>query len=258
MEEAGFCVVCGRTDQLVLDGLCVDCDVKRTPLVGAAAKAKVVLCPTCGSRQLSEKWEKWEGTGSTTHLGAEDLAPFLRPREGVTIRTVAWEERGTLELRREIDASLAVRYRETERTAHVAFPVVIEHRTCTSCGRKTGHFFTAIIQLRGPEGRLRGSGRERRVWLQETWDRVLPEARPEWRKALSWYEEKPEGWDIYVVDTEAARSLARWMKPRLNAKLTESPTLYGRHDGRDVYRVTYCLRVPAPNVPTRERVERQA
>jgi nonsense-mediated mRNA decay protein 3 len=258
VEEAGFCVVCGRTDQPLVDGLCVECDVKRTPLLGAAPKAHVVICPTCGSRLLSEKWVKWEGTGSSTHLGADDLAPFLRPRDGVTIRTVAWEEAGTLELRREIAAHVAVRYRETERSASVTFPVTIEHRTCTSCGRKTGHYFTAVIQLRGPEGRLRGSGRERRQWLQETWDRVLPEARPEWRRALSWIEEKPEGWDVYFVDTESARSLARWMKPRLNGKLTESPTLYGRQDGRDVYRVTYCLRLPAPVEPTRERLERQA
>jgi nonsense-mediated mRNA decay protein 3 len=90
--------------------------------------------------------------------------------------------------------------------------------------------------------------REDRERLHELWDRELPEARAGWRKALSWEERRPEGWDFYLVDTESAKALARWMKTRLRATLTESPTLYGRKDGRDVYRVTFCLRVPEPAV----------
>ncbi len=27
MDDSGFCVVCGRTDQPLADGLCVECDV---------------------------------------------------------------------------------------------------------------------------------------------------------------------------------------------------------------------------------------
>ena len=76
------------------------------------------------------------------------------------------------------------------------------------------------------------------------WEAALPEARPEWQRALSWFEERPEGWDFYLTDSISARSLARLMKTRLSAKLKESATLWGRKNGQDVYRVTLCLRVP--------------
>lgn len=239
--EGDFCVVCGRTGLPIEEGVCADCFAKTHPLITVDPHAKVVLCPTCGSRMVGSHWER---SGSSTLLVPEDLTPLLRTHPEVGIRRVAWEETGLNPLVRELRAVADVRFRDTERKVAVEFQVRIEHRTCPDCSRKTGHFFTAIIQLRGPEGRHVGAHREDRERLHRLWDRELPEARAEWRKALSWEERLPEGWDFYLVDTVSARALARWLKRRLGATLTESPTLYGRKDGRDIFRVTFCLRVP--------------
>jgi nonsense-mediated mRNA decay protein 3 len=124
--------------------------------------------------------------------------------------------------------------------------VHVEAQTCPTCSRRAGHFYTAQIQLRGPEGRLHAGARQRRARLMSAWEAILPEARSEWKNALSWAEEKPEGWDFFLTDTLAARNLAKLMKHRLDASSKESATLYGRKDGHDVYRVTICLRVPIP------------
>jgi NMD protein affecting ribosome stability and mRNA decay len=43
--------------------------------------------------------------------------------------------------------------------------------------------------------------------------------------------------------------VARFAKTRLGAQLKESATLWGRKNGKDVYRVTFCLRVPDRNAP---------
>jgi nonsense-mediated mRNA decay protein 3 len=150
------------------------------------------------------------------------------------------------------------RFRGVERTVPVAITVGVEAITCPSCSRRAGHFYTAQIQLRGPEGRLPSGARHRRARLISAWEAVLPEARSEWKSSLSWGEEKPEGWDFFLTDTLAARNLARLMKRRLGATLKESATLYGRKDGHDIYRVTICLRVPlveGRNGPSAEPAE---
>ena len=239
--DAEFCVVCGRTDVPLTEGVCPKCFAARNPLVGVVDKPTVVLCPTCGARLVGSHWER---QGSPALLTPEDLLPFLRPLDEVGIRRVAWEETGQNPLRRDLRAVATVRFRGTEREVAVEFPVFIEHRTCPDCSRKTGHFYTAMIQLRGPEDRAKGSHRGERERLRALWARDIHEARKEWRAALSWEEERPEGWDFYLVDTLQARGLARWLKGRWGASLSESPSLYGRKDGRDVYRVTFCLRVP--------------
>jgi nonsense-mediated mRNA decay protein 3 len=243
LASAGeFCVVCGRTGLPLTDGICAECFGKRTALVTVVDRPTVVMCPTCGQRMVGSHWER---RGAPGLLTPEDLLPFLRPLEDVGIRRVEWEETGQNPLRRDLRALATVRFRGTEREVAVEFPVFIEHRTCPDCSRKTGHYYTSLIQFRGPEERAKGSRREERAQLLSVWNRTIRDARAEWRDALSWQEERPEGWDFYLVDTLHARGLARWLKHRLGARLTESPSLYGRKDGRDVYRVTFCVRVPA-------------
>ena len=44
--------------------------------------------------------------------------------------------------------------------------------------------------------------------LEVEWTRLVREMRPDWRKAVSWREELPEGWDCFFTDTLAARAVA--------------------------------------------------
>jgi hypothetical protein len=48
------------------------------------------------------------------------------------------------------------------------------------------------------------------------------------------------------------------MKRRLRATLNESASLWGRKDGREVYRVTFCLRLPRPGSTTAKPPRRNA
>jgi nonsense-mediated mRNA decay protein 3 len=264
-----FCVVCGRTDVPIEEGVCSDCYAQRTPLVSALEGATIVLCPTCGARKVGRHWE---GRGRTSLLGAEDLLPFLVPHSEVAIRRVEWLDKSTHPLLRTLEGQVALRFRGIERTDVVQLSVKVVHQTCPECSRRTGHYYTALIQLRAAEDAPRERPPERRARLTRRWERAMKESRVEWRNSISWYEERPEGLDFYLTDTTAARALARWLKGRLPATLKESATLYGRKDGHDVYRVTLCLRVPGgPDdtpakgaegpghgpVEGRDRVERQ-
>jgi len=247
MDE--FCVLCGRTGRPLEEGLCADCAADRTALVSTVAHPRVTICPQCGARKTGDLWDR---RGAPMLLSIEDLRPLLITAEGVGIRRADFEEGGANRLLREITGRVAVRFRGTEREVPLSFEVRIEHTTCPDCSRRSGGFYTAIIQLRGPEGRRRMKPSVLREALRVRWDAAIPLSRTEWRQALSWFEPLKEGWDFYLTDTESARSLARWMRGRLGATLTESPSLWGRKDGREVYRVTFCLRLPDSALPTRE------
>jgi hypothetical protein len=47
---------------------------------------------------------------------------------------------------------------------------------------------------------------------------------------------------VRTVSRMAARSIARLARQKFGARVTESASLYGRKDGQDLYRVTFCLR----------------
>ena len=236
-----FCVVCGRTGLPLTDGVCADCAAARRTLVSARPHATVVLCPTCGAREVGKHWER---SGASTKLGADDLTPFLVADPETAIRRVEWRETGSNPLMKEIHGDVHLRFRGLEKTVPVDFTTQIVHRTCPDCSRRSGHYYTALIQLRGPaEGSPRKAS-ELRDRLDEIWAATMPSARAAWRAQHSWTERRPEGWDHFFTETLAARSVARLFKDRFGAEVKESASLYGKKDGRDLYRVTFSVRLP--------------
>jgi nonsense-mediated mRNA decay protein 3 len=240
---ADFCVVCGRTDRPVVEGVCAPCFTERTPLVQVPEKAVITVCPVCGARRVGSRWE---GQGlDPEHLGPAELNPFLTLHPEATLRSVDWTDDSVNPLLRSIGGRAHLRFRGSDLTQNVTLTVRIDPRTCETCSRQAGHFYTATIQLRASEDAPREKAPLRRARLMARWEDLLPEARPDWRKAISWAEERPEGWDLFLADTLAARSLSRLAKQRLGASVKESATLWGRKNGQDVYRVTFCLRLPS-------------
>ncbi len=237
----GFCVVCGRANLPLEDGVCADCFAARHRLISAPQRAVVVVCPTCGARRVGRHWA---GTGLPQLLSAQDLTPLLQPLPEVGIRRVDWEEVGGSATVREYLGRATISFRDSIRTTEVPLSVRVDARTCPDCSRKSGHFFTAVLQLRAEDEGPRERAPELRRRLEGAIDQVLLEAREEWRRSISWRVQRPEGWDYFFTDTLAARSIARLLKRRLDAGLKESASLFGRKEGRDVYRVTFCVRVP--------------
>jgi len=242
MADGEFCVVCGRTGRPLTDGVCAECAADRTTLVSVPAQVEVVLCPQCGARFSRGRWS---GAGAPSVVSSEDLAPFLAVHPEVGIRTLRWEERSRSASLHGLAGEAVVRFRGLERTVPLELRVLVVARTCTDCGRRSGHYYTAVLQLRGPaEARVRRP-KELVGRLDALWKGLAGEARPAWRNAVAWREELPEGWDVFFTDTLAARAVARLAKQTYGIPIVESASLVGRKNGQDVYRVTFCLRFPA-------------
>jgi nonsense-mediated mRNA decay protein 3 len=243
MSEGEFCVVCGTTGRPLVDGVCAECAADRTRLLSAPKRAEVTICPHCGARK---RGAHWEGAGSSPVLTGDDLSPFLEVPDEVGVRRITWEETSVTPTVREFVGRARVRFRGVERDVEVPLSVRTVHATCPECSRRSGRYYTAVLQLRGPAEGPSEKAVALRARLDQEWTRLVREMRPDWRKAVSWREELPEGWNCFFTDTLAARSVARLAKVRFGASIKESSSLVGRKDGVDVYRVTFCLRFPRP------------
>lgn len=239
--SAEFCVVCGRTDRPLTDGVCAECAADRSRLASAPERVEVVICPHCGARRLGRRWDR---PGGPPHLTAHDLTPFVVVPPEAGLRKVDWEELQATATVQEFRGRAHVTFRGIDREVDVPLSVRLVRQTCTACSRKSGRYYTAVLQIRGASERRLTRARELRARLDARWTALIGESRADWKEAVSWREERPEGWDCFFTDTLAARSVARLAKLRFGAKLTESASLVGRKDGEDLYRVTFCLRFP--------------
>ena len=249
MEEAEFCVVCGSTGRPLTDGVCAECAADRAVLLTAPDRATVIVCPTCGAREVGAHWER---RGASRLLTAEDLSPLLEVHPEVGLRRIRWEETSATATVRTYIGHAHVGFRGATRDVDVPLSVRLVSKTCPECSRKSGRYYTAIVQLRGSLDGPKERPGELRARLEHTWSAILHESSPKWREALSWTEARPEGWDCYFVETLPARSIARLAKGRFGASLKESASLFGRKDGHDVYRVTFCLRFARSAEPPRQ------
>ncbi|MHB1434782.1 MAG: NMD3-related protein [Thermoplasmata archaeon] len=246
MADGEFCVVCGKTGIPLVEGVCSRCASERTSQVDVVEAPTVILCPVCGARKVGPTWSR---QNAPMLLTGEDLNPLLRIHPEVTVRRIEWAEVAHRPALREYRARVHLRFREQERVVERAVSVRVERRPCVDCSRKTGHYYTSVIQVRSEEGGRHEPAEERRERLARQWDAVARDGRPDWARAISWREALPEGWDLFFTDTLVARAMAKLAKQRAGADLKESATLVGRRHGEDVYRVTFCLRFPRPTGP---------
>jgi len=56
--------------------------------------------------------------------------------------------------------------------------------------------------------------------------------------------EDKDGVDLYLGSANTSRHICREIESQLGGSSTESPTLFGRKEGKDVYRVTFSMRLP--------------
>ncbi len=252
MEAAEFCVLCGATDRPLVEGVCASCAADRTVLVSACRQGSVTICPHCAAREVRGHWER---AGASRVLTAEDLAPFLEIHPEVGVRRTQWDEVAATANQRELVGRFHVAFRGVLRDVEIPLTVRIVSHSCPDCSRKSGRYYTAILQLRGPADDRGEKAPALRARLDRIWTELVREARADWRNALSWREELPEGWDCYFTETLPARSFAKFAKQRYGIPMKESASLFGRKNGQEVYRVTFCLRFPRDRDGSAARAE---
>ena len=242
-DSVTFCVRCGATDPPFIGALCVRCYSERTPLVRLPPYLDLVLCPTCGSRQVGSHWEKVRGNDRDS-LRRSDLERHIELAGPAKLLKAVWEVSGLNPRLRQVDARLTVDVGGTPVEVPAQSEVHMILHSCPECSRRGGHYFTARIQLRPAE---EGSVRDLRAfkpWSMRIWLSHLKACSEKQRDAVTREEELKEGWDIFFADTLAARAVARSFKERTSSSIRETASLWGMKNGREIHRLTFLVRLP--------------
>ncbi|MFQ6012781.1 MAG: NMD3-related protein [Thermoplasmata archaeon] len=229
-----FCVECGKEGP-VYEGLCADCLPRKRTLVEVPAVLELEQCAHCGRFHLPRGWDQVdleEALQRTVERAAEI------PRD-VRNHTLLLH----MDLRRpdEVGLRLSHRVELPGLTAEQVGESRLRLRriTCPDCAKRHGQYYEAILQVRASE-RPVAEGEIQAI-------RALIEKRQRVETSLfvAKEEEVHGGFDLYLSSNKAAKALAQRIKAHLGGKVTSSPKLHGRRGGRDVYRVTYAIRLPA-------------
>ena len=232
MPLQSVCPSCGQPSV----GVCPQCSAKGHVLVTIPRYLDLRVCPTCRDCFLDSKWEQIEIIDAVTRT-VENALNINTAKSAIYVDV------------REQDKNLIKTYIIVERSAggkifidEFELDLRIKRETCDRCSRIAGGYYEGVVQIRA-DGRV--PEEHELVTAADIAHRVLERERNSDRMAfLSRVERKKEGLNIYVGTTRAAKKMSRSITEVLGGSFRESPKLVGKRDGKNVYRVSFSLRLP--------------
>lgn len=249
MDESGsgtFCVVCGKQGVELFDALCASCLGETKALVTIPQRIEVTLCSLCGARHVGKHWERGPPPGL---FRSADLDVHVKVFPPAKLLAMTWEEGSDARPLghgvRAFTGTATLKVGSTEPTVRLLAELREIHHTCPRCSRKEGSFYTANIQFRPAlHSPLKRSLDDFKNSTHRIWEEFIAEAPRSWREAVAWEEELKEGWDVYLMETSVAKTMAKALRKLTGSTTKESATLWGIREGRRAYRVTILLRFP--------------
>ncbi len=244
-----FCPRCGKRADELFDSLCKECFLKQTSLK-VPVSVSVGVCGSCGG------YFKGKERTTVEEAVADSVRRAVRKRFGcvcvvdvsegeaaVGAGAAGTREAGTREAGTRAAGTGAVAFvsvkaelRGVEVEESREVEVIFKNETCERCSRIAGGYYAGIVQIRAEE---RVPTDEELATAEEIAYSALGEADFVSKETVL-----KEGLDFYVSSAESGRRISKQVVKRLGGGFSESRRLYGRRDGKNIYRVSFSVRLP--------------
>ncbi len=233
-----FCVECGREGELI-ESLCEHCYSKRHVQPSLPDHVDLTLCAHCSSMQTDKGWEDVGSVKEASELAIRQALVLPKGSSLSDIR-VQLDEKDERNLDAKVRVLLTVHGHEFER--ELGTIIRLKRGSCTECSKQQGNYYEAILQVRGPDRDLaEGAQRDIEKLVQ---DRVAAMRKTSRGAFVSKIERVKGGLDFYFSTIPAARGLAKEIQESFCAEYKESSKLWGRRLGKEIYRMTFLVRLP--------------
>lgn len=233
-----FCVECGREGELI-GSLCTECYSKKHIQASIPDHVDVTLCAHCSSMETDKGWKDVGSVREAAERAIEKAISLPKDAKLSELR-VKLAERDERNVEAKVELSITAHGLQFVR--EISTIVRLKRGSCTECSKQQGNYYEAILQVRGPERSLpEDVMRDVQKLIR---DRVAAMRRSSRDVFVSKVDEVKGGLDFYFGTIPAARTLARELQESFCAEFKESSSLWGRRDGKDIYRMTFLVRLP--------------
>lgn len=233
-----LCLRCGKHEQFA-NHLCEECILETVRPVSIPQVVHGSICRVCGRVLRGRSWtEPFDGPAEAAVYIAEGS---IESSSNVTTKRVELSVDHEDNNKFIISGKAESVYSGVIINQDLKTEVRLKPQTCSWCSRQHGNYYEAIIQLRGLEG-----------LSEEQLDDLLGRVRTETEMAhvkdpgifISKEEKVRGGFDFYMGENSFARQLSQKLHEDYGGEQKTTSSLFGRKDGRDLYRHTYLVRLP--------------
>lgn len=231
-----FCVECGREDELI-GSICKECYSKKHVIASLPDHVNLALCAHCSSMETDAGWKDVGSMREAVERAVESSLVLAKDAKVSEMKTEIIEKD---ERNLQVNVSMIVSLHGSGFERQLSTIVRVRRGSCIECSKQHGRYYEAILQVRGPDRTL---PEQTEIEVEKTVkDRVASMRKNSREIFVSKIERVKGGLDFYFSTIHAARGIARELESSMCAEYKESSSLWGRRDGKDVYRMTFMIR----------------
>ena len=228
-----LCIECGQKEKL-FNYLCENCYKKKVKLASFPQKIKLYRCPHCDAIKLDKTWSNNESDLLDIlyeYIQFNKLATMTR----IEIKNGNFDEK-------DIYFTLLGKIMGLDFSEENSIEMVVKSNSCDICSKRFGDYHEAIIQIRSNHRNLKKSEIEKSREI--VYDSVSNLHEKDREAFITKESIVKSGLDFYISTNHIANVLVNFIIKEFSGTITKSSKLVGRKDGRDIYRMTYLIRIP--------------
>ena len=232
-----FCPECGKIEtksQLLVRGLCRACFLKRNGMLEMYKGLEIIICPSCQSYLYRNKWCPKISVIDEVNIKMiikDMLDEKIKLREGVKITNKGITILGINETNpKKINIQLTLNgsIQGIKSKEDYTLGITITKSVCNACKKKNSSYYEAKIQIRPKDNLI----------LKLVMDYIRA-----YNIIVTKEDVRKFGIDLYLTNKKQLSGILTEVKKKFKVEVKISNTLYGRKDGKEVYRTTALVRL---------------
>ena len=233
-----FCVECGK-EQIFKDGVCLSCYLKHNHFTKGPEVIDIISCTSCSAYKYKNTWFA-ESLDEAIKRHIKDTFQISNELQKIQIGLSYDEIKKNMHCTIEISGFID----DQKITEEHILLVRIKKTSCDVCSKQFGGYYEAILQLRA-ENRTPSAIEIQSI--QEFVMGLVETFQSKGNRALFITDIATErgGIDFYFSEKGSAFTIAKKIQETYGGEIKQSSTNIGMKDSRQVYRMTYLVRLPA-------------
>lgn len=233
-----FCVECGKETEIYKDGVCIDCYIKSHEFTKGPKDIKLPMCPHCGGFKYKNTWTNEILTDVLRRI-IKNTFKIKNELKKIDINPSCTETQKGYDCNVYISGFIG----DKEVTEEHKLTVKLEKRSCDVCSKQFGGYHEAIIQIRTGARKL--SNKEKEDIINNVINQI-EELKSKGNRALfiSDISKEHGGIDFFISEKQTAYAITKKLKEKYSGDIKKSSKNVGMKDSKQVYRMTYLLRLP--------------
>ena len=232
-----FCVECGKETEIFRNGVCINCYLKNKSFSKGPDIFDITICSNCSSYKYKNLWLR-ESFDKILTRHIKDKFKISDELKKVKIKTQCDEKDKTV-----LCKIIILGYLDDHEISEEHFlPIRIKNVTCDICSKQFGGYFEATLQIRANKRKLI---RKEIDTIRLDVENIVKSYRNKGNRGLFITDigEEHGGIDFYLSEKGSAYTIAKKIQDKFGGEIKESSKNFGMKDGRQVYRMTYLLRL---------------